>query len=76
MPWKDFVKVVTQAIIIHEIIKDQIDIVLFYGNHSGFVIPILKQYNRTIPIVFYDFRRFFSTSQKISTALTHHVECF
>lgn len=68
MNWKDFLRVVTQGKAINELVNNErIDGVFFYDNYNGFVIPILKQYNRTTPLVLMIFGDFYLYPEKYTS---------
>lgn len=73
MEWKDFLRVITQAVAIQKVAEsEQVDCIFLYDNYNGFVIPMLKQYNRNRAVVFMIFGDFYLHPKKY-TALSRYM---
>lgn len=65
MPWREFLRVIAQAQAIKEVAdQEQTEAVFLYDNYNGFVIPMLKQFNRTRGLVLMIFGDFYLHPRK------------
>lgn len=76
MPWRDFIRVITQANAINDVAEnEQVDGIFLYDNYNGFVIPVLKQLNSARSLILMIFGDFYLHPQKYLplTRFMHNV---